>query len=95
MPQPIGIKHDKEKDAWSLLPLEVLRDVVKVLMLGAKKYSPDNWKYVLPKERYFDACLRHLTAWQAGEKKDPESGLSPLAHAICCLIFLLWHDKHE
>jgi len=89
-----GIKYDSNKLQWYLLPFEVLQDVVRVLMLGAKKYAPYNWKYVKPKERYFDACMRHLTAWQAGEKKDPESGLSHLAHAICCLVFLLWHDKH-
>ena len=89
----IGIKHDSDKLVWSLLPLEVLRDVVKVLMYGAKKYAPDNWKYVKPKERYYDAGMRHLDAWQAGKNKDPETGLNPIAHAICCLIFLLWHEK--
>ncbi len=90
-----GIKYDTGKLQWRLLPLEVLRDVVLVLMYGAKKYSPDNWKQVKPKERYFDGCLRHLDAWQAGERKDPETGRNPLAHAICCLIFLLWHDKNR
>ena len=90
-----GIKYDTSKDQWTLLPFDTLREVIRVLMLGAKKYSPDNWKYVLPKERYFDACIRHLTAWQAGERKDPESKLNHLAHAICCLIFLLWHDKNN
>lgn len=89
-----GIKFDDNKDKWHLLPIEVLKEVVQVLMAGAKKYSPDNWKKVLPKERYFDACLRHLTAYQSGEKKDPETGKSHLAHAICCLIFLLWHENN-
>ena len=89
-----GIKFDKEKEQWHLLPLDVLRSVVRVLMEGARKYAPDNWKFVTPKERYFDACLRHLTAWQSGEKIDNETGESHLAHAICCLIFLLWHDKN-
>lgn len=89
-----GLKLDSGKDQWSLLPFGVLRAVVKVLMYGAKKYAPNNWKYVKPKERYFDACQRHLVAWQDGEKNDPETGLSHLAHAICCLIFLLWHDQN-
>jgi hypothetical protein len=92
---PKGIKYDTEKDQWHLLPFGVLREVIQVLMLGAKKYSPFNWQLVKPKERYFDACIRHVTAWQEGEKQDKESGLSHLAHAICCLIFLLWHDKNE
>ncbi len=91
----IGIKYDSEKEKWSLLPLEPMKEVVQVLMHGAKKYAPDNWKYVKPKERYFDACLRHLSAWQAGEKNDSETGLSHIAHAVCCLVFLLWHDMHD
>lgn len=90
---PEGIKFDGGKDQWHLLPLNVLSDVVKVLMFGAKKYAPDNWKKVQPKERYFDACIRHLSAWQSGEQADKETGISHLAHAICCLIFLLWKEQ--
>ena len=87
-----GVKHDKEKDDWFLLPPEPLRWVIRVLMHGAKKYAPDNWVYVKPKERYYSAAPRHLTSWKDGERIDRESGLPTLAHAICCLIFLLWHD---
>jgi len=92
---PKGTKYDGEKLQWSLLPFDVLTDVVAVLMMGAKKYSPDNWKYVKPSIRYFDAAIRHLIAWKSGEKYDVESGKNHLAHAICCLIFLLWGDQHE
>ncbi len=90
-----GIKHDHGKDQWWLLPLNVLSPVVKVLMFGAGKYAPYNWQRVKPKERYYDACIRHLADWQEGERIEPESGLPTLAHAICCLIFLLWYEvKH-
>ena len=75
------------------LPFNIMQDVIRVLMHGAHKYSPNNWKKVKPKERYFDACIRHLVAWQSKEKLDVESKLPHLAHAICCLIFLLWNDK--
>jgi len=37
--------------------------------------------------------LRHLTAWWAGEDLDPESGLHHLAHAACCLMFLLEYTQ--
>jgi hypothetical protein len=36
--------------------------------------------------------MRHVHAWRAGETKDPESGLHHLAHAGCCLLFMLWLD---
>lgn len=91
---PEGIKFDDEKLDWDLLPMDVMEGAVKVLMHGAKKYSPDNWKYVLPKKRYYNACMRHLSAWHKGEKKD-ESGMPHLDHALCSLIFLAWHDMKE
>lgn len=55
----------------------------------------DNWK-TLPNasRRYYDAAIRHLTAWWDGERNDPESQLPHLAHAACCVIFLLWLDDN-
>ena len=89
-----GVKYDQEKTDWSLLPFAEIEEVVKVLMYGAKKYSIDNWKYVEPcRERYFSACMRHLIAWFTGERLDKESGYSHLAHAVCCILFLMWKDK--
>jgi hypothetical protein len=73
-----------------------VEEVVKVLSMGAKKYSRANWVMVPDaKNRYFAAAMRHLRAWQDGEKSDEDSKLNPLAHAMCCLIFLLWFDMHH
>lgn len=89
----LGVKFDKAKPKWSLVPQGVMTDVVDVLTKGAMKYAPDNWMYVPEaRTRYYDATLRHLTAWWEGEKHDPETGNSHLSHAICCLMFLLWFD---
>lgn len=86
----IGLKFDSEKLDWSLLPIEPVEEVIKVLMVGAKKYAPNNWKHVDDFERrYWNAAMRHLTAYQKGEKFDSETGLSHLAHASCCILFLL------
>jgi ribosomal protein L32 len=88
-----GIKFDSDKPRWDLLPLDLIEPVVRVLTMGAKKYADDNWKIVPDaRKRYFSALMRHLTAWQSGEKVDPESGESHIAHAICNLIFLEWLD---
>jgi len=94
--QPKGKKHDAEKPRWDLMPLRVLEEVVEVLTLGSKKYSDGNWQRVPnARRRYFAAALRHLTAWQAGEKTDRESGKNHLSHAMCCLIFLRWFDDQK
>ena len=59
-------------------------------------YGPDNWRRVTDaKNRYFAAMVRHITAWWGGEKFDPESGLHHLAHAGCCLLFLMWFDDND
>lgn len=85
-----GRKFDGDKPMVSLLPPNALLATARVLTFGARKYSPDNWKYVAgAKRRYMDALGRHLLQYQSGEENDDESGESHLAHAACCLLFLL------
>lgn len=94
-PDP-GRKYDSDKPDWSLMPLAALESVVKVLTYGAKKYSPGNWaKVPNGRNRYFAAMMRHLAAHQSGEQNDAETGISHLAHAACCLLYLIRfeHDK--
>lgn len=90
-----GIKYDTQKPRWSLVPWGPMAEVVAVLEYGAKKYKPNNWMYVRPKMRYWDAAFRHTMARLRGEKLDPETGLHHTAHAICCLLFLMWHDGRK
>ena len=92
-----GIKFDNSKSRWELLPYREVEEVVKVLTYGAKKYTDNNWMLVVKKGkmRYFSAALRHLVAWKLGRKVDEETKLHPLAHAIACLLFLIWIDKED
>jgi hypothetical protein len=66
---------------------KVYWDTARVLTMGAKKYSADNWKKVEP-WRYEDAFLRHYAEWMMGETHDPESGISHLGHLMCNAMFL-------
>jgi hypothetical protein len=85
-----GRKFDSGKPRMSLIPPYAAESIAKVLTIGAIKYAPDNWKYVEGRDwRYFDALYRHLNAHAKGELNDPESGLPHLAHAGCCLMFML------
>ena len=54
-----------------------------------KKYRSTNLMYELTYGKVYDALQRHLSSWWGGEDKDPETNLSHLAHAGCCLLFLL------
>jgi hypothetical protein len=84
-----GRKDDTGKDPWELLPWDALREVVKVLAFGANKYEERNWEKGMAYGRLYGAALRHLTSWWEGEEADHETGLSHLAHACCCVLFLL------
>ena len=89
----LGRKDDTTKPRWSLLPYGTIVQVIGVLEFGAKKYEVGNWKHVPDaRTRYYDATMRHLEWWWLGQENDPESGLPHLAHAVCCLLFLMWFD---
>ena len=86
-----GTKHDASKPPLDLLDATALLEVGRVLGFGAKKpgYGPHNWRKGISRERLLAAALRHVLAAASGERKDPESGLSHLAHAMCCCMFAL------
>lgn len=84
-----GVKADAGKDPWELAPWDALRAVVAVLAFGAGKYGARNWERGMAWSRLYSATIRHLTAWWQGEARDAETGLPHLAHAACCVLFLL------
>lgn len=92
-----AVRFDSGKLDWSLLPIDSIEEILKVLEFGKKKYSSWNWtsgegfKYT----RVFNSLIRHLFAWIRGEDNDPESGLSHLAHAGCNVLFLIYFVKHK
>jgi hypothetical protein len=94
-----GKKYDLGKSMWHLLPYKQLEYVVEILTFGANKYGENDWKAFVSKnnnkQRYFSAALRHLSAWKQGRIKDRETNMPHLAHAICCLLFVLWKDDKE
>ncbi len=84
-----GRKFDQDKNTLELLPFDALEAVGRVLQHGKKKYSSNNWRGGMAWSRLLGAALRHLFAWGQGEDQDPETGESHLAHAACCVLFLL------
>lgn len=89
IPSP-GRKDDAGKLRYDLVDDAAEEALVSVLTFGAQKYSPGGWRHVPDAQaRYFAALRRHLRAHRRGEKVDPESGLPHLAHAACCLHFML------
>ena len=91
-----GIKYDSAKPKMNLLPPKAILEVAKVLTFGAEKYDAENWRKLDDlQSRYTAGALRHIFAHMDGEKLDPETNLSHLAHAMCCLLFKLEIELEE
>jgi hypothetical protein len=86
---PEAAKFDADKLPLHLLPPDGVEAVGEVLQHGAKKYGERNWEKGMDWSRCYGAALRHLFAWWMGNDRDEESGLPHLAHAACCVLFLL------
>ena len=95
-----GVKHDEGKRRWDLVPWDAVEEVCRVLEHGAGRYGARNWERGIDYSRLFAAAMRHLTAWWGGEVDDPQSRRPHLAHAACCVLFLLalemrGHDEYD
>jgi hypothetical protein len=88
-----GRKFDADKLPWHLLPPDAIEEIVRVLEFGANKYGDRNWEKGMAWNRPFAALMRHMWAWWRGEDRDPETGITHLAHAGCCILFLLAYER--
>lgn len=78
----------RNNSIMSRFPVALLA-IGQVLAYGAEKYAARNWEQGLAYSRVYAAAQRHLLAYLSGQTLDPETGLPHLAHAGCCLMFLL------
>lgn len=77
------------KPDYSLIPADALEEIAKVFTDGTKKYASNGWLDKFTWSHYFSKIMRHLWAFWRGKDKDPESGLSHIAHAGADLMILL------
>jgi len=90
---PQGHKADAGKNRLELLPFDALDEVGQVMTLGAAKYGDRNWERGINYDRVFGALMRHAWAWFRGQDKDPETGLSHMAHCAANALFLLSYER--
>lgn len=88
-------KQDAGKARIDLIAPEFLFGTAAVLEFGAAKYAERNWEKGMSWGRCFGALMRHMWAWWGGEQKDAETGMSHLAHAACCLMFLMAYENRK
>jgi hypothetical protein len=90
-----GVKHDSGKAPLDLIPYEAQVAIAKVLDFGARKYARGNWTNGIEYSRLIAAAQRHIGLYNSGQDLDEESGLNHIAHAGCCLMFLLYMHEHR
>lgn len=81
----IGVK----KVPFSTVPSPVIAEVGLAMLEGALKYGRHNYRAIgVRTSVYYDAALRHLTAFWEGQEIDPDSGLPHIVKAMACLVVL-------
>ena len=88
-----ALRYNQGKLKWSLVDLESLEGMVRVLEFGAIKYSPDNWKKGLDRKEVLESMMRHLTALMGGNEEDLESELRHISHIMCNAMFYEYHNR--
>lgn len=92
-PDTGGAKGQKPCQLGAVDPL-ALQFLGLVAGMGANKYGRNNYTLGYRWSLSFDALLRHVLAFWAGEDNDPESGLPHLAHAAFhCLALITFAER--
>lgn len=89
-----AVKASIGKRPLHLLPRDAIEAVADVMALGAAKYGDRNWERGLSISDLVRAADGHLWDWflRRNDGRDPQFGTSHLAHAACCVLFLLAHE---
>jgi hypothetical protein len=92
-----GMRFNKGKLRYDLLPPESIEELVKVYTMGAEKYADRNWEKGISVMGCFASIMRHSFAWLRGQTKDPESGLHHMGHVMwnAAAIVTFYYRKME
>ena len=86
--------YDEGKLPLAWLPWGAIEDLSRVQQYGHAKYKDfNNYRKGMEVSRNLSCALRHIREYLEGHDVDAESGLSPLAHAMCRIAFVLQNLK--
>ncbi len=88
-------RYNNGKPQYSLINLECLEPMVRVLEFGAQKYSRNNWLKGMEQTQILNSMLRHISKLLNGELIDEESGLSHIGHIQANALFLANKNNTE
>ena len=89
-----ALTYDDGKAPLAYLPWAAIDEMALVQAYGHRKYKDFfNYKRGMEVGRNLSCAIRHIRDYMNGVDKDHESGLSPLAHALCRISFVLENIK--
>lgn len=87
--------YDDGKPPLANLPWAAVRQLSLVQLYGHRKYKDyNNYRKGMEVSRNLSCALRHIMEYMECHDKDHESGLNPLAHAMCRIAFVL-QNEHD
>jgi hypothetical protein len=90
-----ALRYNSGKLNWGLVHFKSIIPLVRVLMFGAKKYSPDNWKNDMSLKDIEESAFRHLISIMDGETHDGESKELHIGHLMCNAMFWSYHYNKQ
>lgn len=83
-----GLRYNKGKRRYDLLPPDTMALLADLLTRGAEKYAERNWEFGMPYSDALGSLERHLMDWKAGVDADDETKMSHMIHVMCNAMFL-------
>jgi 5'(3')-deoxyribonucleotidase len=94
-----GLRYNENKIRYDLLEPFAINELAKVFSKGAEKYEARNWEKGMSWSSVLASLKRHISAWENGEDKDPESQLLHMGHvawnALCLLSYYKLYPKGD
>lgn len=82
--------YDEGKAPLAVLPWAAMDALAMVQAYGHKKYNNFyNYRKGMEVSRNLSCAIRHIRDYMNGHEVDHESGINPLAHALCRISFVL------
>ena len=89
-----ALTYDDGKAPLAYLPWAAIDEMAFVQAYGHKKYKDwNNYRKGMEVGRNLSCAIRHIRDYMNGSDQDHESGLNPLAHAMCRIAFVLQNIK--
>jgi hypothetical protein len=86
-----ALRYNKGKLAWGLIHWKCLSFMVEVLMFGAQKYAPNDWKKGMNRTKLLESMQRHVSALFDGETHDEDSKFHHIGHVMCNCMFYAFY----